>query len=140
MQWNLSAPGEISPGLVATIGYVGSRGVHQPFRVDNFDMVLPGLTPAGYLFPPTPGSQKLNPSFGRVTGMLWQANSFYHALQLVITKNVSHGVQVHGAYTLGKSFDTLSATVADDAFPNGLLNPLFFDQRTTQGFRIMPKL
>ncbi len=29
--------------------------------------------------------------------------------------------------------DTLSATVADDAFPNGLLNPLFFDQRSTRG-------
>jgi carboxypeptidase family protein len=133
MQWNLSVPREISPGLVVTVGYVGSRGVHQPFRVDNFDMVLPTLTPAGYLFPPAANSQKLNPNFGRITGMLWQANSFYHALQVVITKDVSHGVQVHGAYTRGKSIDTLSATVADDAFPNGLLNPLFFDQRTTRG-------
>jgi len=133
MQWNLSAAREISPGLVATIGYVGSRGVHQPFRVDNFDMVLPALTPAGYLFPPAASSQKLNPNFGRITGMLWQGNSFYHALQVVITKNVSHGVQLHGAYTWGKSMDTLSATMADDAFPNGLLNPLFFDQRTTRG-------
>jgi hypothetical protein len=133
MQWNLSAARQISPGLVVTIGYVGSRGVHLPFRVDNFDMVLPALTPAGYLFPLASSSQKLNPNFGRVTGMLWQANSFYHALQVVMTKNVSHGVQVHSAYTWGKSIDTLSATVADDAYPNGLLNPLFFDQRTTRG-------
>src|SRR5262249_33889571 len=110
-----------------------SCGVHQPFRVDNFNMVLPALTPAGYLFPPASNSQKLNPNFGRVTGMLWQANSFYNALQMVIAKRVSHGVQVRGAYTWGKSIDTLSATVADDAFPNGLLNPLFFDQRTTRG-------
>src|SRR2546426_1040458 len=133
MQWNLSASREIPAGIILTIGYVGSRGVHQPFRVDNFDMVLPTLTPAGYLFPPASSSQKLNPNFGRVTGMLWQANSFYNALQMVITKKVSHGVQVHGAYTRGKSIDTLSATVADDAYPNGLLNPLFFDQRTTRG-------
>ena len=133
MQWNLSAAREISSDLSVTIGYVGSRGIHQPFRVDNFDMVLPTLTPAGYLFPPASSSQKLNPNFGRVTGMLWQANSFYNALQVVITKTASHGVRVHGAYTWGKSIDTLSATVADDAFPNGLLNPLFFDQRTTRG-------
>ncbi len=133
MQWNLSASREIPAGLILTIGYVGSRGVHQPFRVDNFDMVLPTLTSAGYLFPPAPSSQKLNPNFGRVTGMLWQANSFYNALQMVITKKVSHGLQVRGAYTWGKSIDTLSATVADDAYPNGLLNPLFFDQRTTRG-------
>lgn len=133
MQWNLNAAREISPGFVVTIGYVGSRGVHLPFRVDNFDMVLPTLTPAGYVFPPVANSQKLNPGFGRITGMLWQANSFYNAMQVVVTKNVNHGVQVHGAYTRGKSIDTLSATVADDAFPNGLLNPLFFDQRTTRG-------
>jgi Carboxypeptidase regulatory-like domain/TonB-dependent Receptor Plug Domain len=133
MQWNVSASRELPAGLILTLGYVGSRGVHQPFRVDNFNMVLPAFTPAGYLFPPASSSQKLNPNFGRVTGMLWQANSFYNALQMVITKKLSHGVQVRGAYTWGKSMDSLSATVADDAFPNGLLNPLFFDQRTTRG-------
>ena len=133
MQWNLSASHEITNGLDLTIGYVGSRGVHQPYRVDNFDMVLPTLTSAGYLFPAPSSSQTLNLNFGRVTGMLWQANSFYDALQMVITKKVSHGIQFRGAYTWGKSIDTLSATVADDAYPNGLLNPLFFDQRTTRG-------
>ena len=113
MQWNLSASRELPTGLILTLGYVGSRGVHQPFRVDNFNLVLPAFTMAGYLFPPASSSQKLNPNFGRVTGMLWQANSFYNALQMVITKKVSHGVQVRGAYTWGKSMDTLSATVAD---------------------------
>jgi hypothetical protein len=136
MQWNLSASREIPGGIALTAGYVGSRGVHQPFRVDNFDMVLPSpptQTSPPYLFPSVSSSQKLNPNFGRVTGMLWQANSFYNALQIVIAKKVSHGISVHGAYTWGKSIDTLSATVADDAYPNGLLNPLFFDQRTTRG-------
>src|SRR6202022_2984566 len=38
-----------------------------------------------------------------------------------------------GAYTWGKSIDTLSATEANDAFPNGLFNQLFFDQRTSRG-------
>src|SRR2546428_7163397 len=105
MQWNLSASREIPAGLILTIGYVGSRGAHQPFRVDNFDMVLPTLTPAGYLFPPAPSSQKLNPNFGRVTGMLWQANSFYDALQAVVTKRLSQGLQVRGAYKVRKSND-----------------------------------
>ena len=39
----------------------------------------------------------------------------------------------HGAYTWGKSIDTLSATEADDAFPNGLFNQLFFAPQTTRG-------
>jgi hypothetical protein len=96
-------------------------------------MVLPALTPAGYLFPPAATSKTLNPNYGRITGTVWQANSFYHALQAVVTKSLSHGVQFHGAYTWSKSIDTLSATVADDAFPNGLMNPLFFDQRASRG-------
>src|SRR2546425_1689865 len=94
MQWNLSAAREISPGIVVTLGYVGSRGVHFPYRDENFDMVLPALTPAGYLFPPKADSQKLNPAFGRITGMLWQVHSFFDALQGVTTKKVSHGIQL----------------------------------------------
>lgn len=132
-QWNLSLARELSSTLAITVGYVGSRGVHLPYRVDNIDMVLPTLTPTGYVFPATATSQTLNPNFGRIDSTLWQANSFYHALQADFAKRISRGIQFHAAYTWGKSIDTLSATEADDAFPNGLFNQLFFDQRTTRG-------
>jgi hypothetical protein len=133
MQWNFNVAQEISPNLVLTVGYVGSRGVHLPFKQDNFDMVLPTLTPAGYLFPPTDTSQRINPNFGRIGGILWQANSFYDALQADLAKRVGHGIEFHAAYTWGKSIDTLSATVSDSTYPNEIFNPLFFDQRTTRG-------
>jgi hypothetical protein len=155
MQWNVSVARELSSTLAVTVGYVGSRGVHQPYRVDNIDMVLPTtLTPEGYLWPapntatpvttttcadgsvPTLNScpwPRLNKNFGRINATLWQANSFYDAMQVDVAKRVSHGVQFHGAYTWGKSIDTLSATEANDAFPNGLFNQIFFDQRTTRG-------
>ncbi len=148
MQWNLSVARELTSTLALTVGYVGSRGVHQPYRVDNVDMVLPTLGPAGYMWPCGPDgkgdpcvtgflpsgahSVKLNPNYGRVNATLWQANSFYDAMQVDVAKRVSHGIQFHGAYTFGKSIDTLSATEADDAFPNGLFNQIFFDQRTTR--------
>jgi len=134
MQWNLNLERELPGRLTATLGYVGSHGVHEPYRVDNIDMVLPTeLTPAGYVFPSPGAGSTLNPNFGRISATLWQASSSYHALQAVIAKSLSHGVQFHGAYTWGKSIDTLSATVANDAFPNGILNPPFFDQRRTRG-------
>jgi hypothetical protein len=154
MQWNLSVARELTSTLALTVGYVGSRGVHQPYRVDNIDMVLPTLTSAGYLWPCGPDgkgdacqagflptgtqatplpSSKLNPNFGRVNATLWQANSFYDAMQVDVAKRASHGFTFHAAYTWGKSIDTLSATEADDAFPNGIFNQLFIDQRTTRG-------
>jgi hypothetical protein len=154
MQWNLSVARELTSTLALTVGYVGSRGVHQPYRVDNIDMVLPTLSSAGYLWPCGPdktgascavgflptgtqanpiASSKVNPNFGRINGTLWQANSFYDAMQVDIAKRMGHGFTFHGAYTWGKSIDTLSATEANDAFPNGLFNQLFFDQSTTRG-------
>jgi hypothetical protein len=154
MQWNLSIARELSSTLALTVGYVGSRGVHLPYRVDNIDMALPTSTSAGYLWPcgpdgtgnpcaagflssgtqaaPVPNS-KLNPNFGRINATLWQANSFYHAMQVDLAKRMARGIQFHAAYTFGKSIDTLSASEADDSYPNGLFNQLFFDQRTTRG-------
>ena len=76
---------------------------------------------------------KVNPNFGRINATLWQANSFYDALQVDLAKRASHGIQFHVAYTWGKSIDTLSASEADDSYPNGLFNQIFFDQRTTRG-------
>jgi hypothetical protein len=150
MQWNLSVARELSSTVALTVGYVGSRGVHQPYRVDNIDMVMPTLTSAGYLWPCGPDgapgvtcatgynsngtpTTTINPNFGRINATLWQANSFYHAMQADIAKRASHGITVHAAYTFGKSIDTLSATEANDAFPNGLFNQIYFDQRTTRG-------
>jgi hypothetical protein len=133
MQWNLSVARELTSTLAVTFGYVGSRGVHLPYRVDNIDMVLPFLTSGRYVFPPISTSQTLNPNFGRIDSTLWQASSFYDALQADVAKRISHGVEFHAAYTWGKSIDTLSATEADDAFPNGMFNQLFFDQRTSRG-------
>jgi hypothetical protein len=40
---------ELTPSLTAMVGYVGSRGVHMPYRTEDLDMVLPTLTSAGYL-------------------------------------------------------------------------------------------
>ena len=65
--------------------------------------------------PDPTSSSVLNPNFGRVNATLWQANSFYDAMQVDVAKRMSHGIQFHGAYTFGKSIDTLSATEANDA-------------------------
>jgi len=35
MQWNLNVQQQLTPSLAAMVAYVGSRGIHQPFRVDE---------------------------------------------------------------------------------------------------------
>jgi hypothetical protein len=66
MQWNLTTQRELAKDLSAMVGYVGSRGVHQPFRVEDVDMVLPTLTSQGYLWPSPAGSgTRLNLNAGQ---------------------------------------------------------------------------
>jgi outer membrane receptor protein involved in Fe transport len=154
MQWNLNVQREISPSLTAVVGYVGSRGVHQPFRADDINVVLPTLTSAGYLWPcgpdGTPGDgcatgflpsgTQANPiqsstinSNGDVRGLMWAGGSDYHALQIGVTKSMSRGFRAQGSYTFAKSIDTSSATLVGDAFGNSVPSLNWFDLRLGRG-------
>ena len=127
MQWNFSVEQQLAHNMTATVGYVGSRGVHQPFRMDDLDTVLPAITSAGLLYPPAASSQLLNPNFNRISGMMWQSNSFYDALELTLSKTMSHGMQIQGSYTWGKSIDNSSVTIAGDSLANAIPNVPWFD-------------
>src|ERR1700722_5436567 len=134
MQWNLDVQRQLAPTLTASLAYVGSRGVHLVWAVDDADIVLPTLTPAGFLWPATPGSAPtLNPNFGAIKSKFWNSNSFYDALELNVIKRMGHGVQVQGAYTWGRSIDNSSASQAGDQFFNAPSSPDYFDPRLTRG-------
>ncbi len=134
MQWNLNLGFQPAGGWTALVGYVGSRGIHQPFRVDDTNIVLPRLTPAGYLWPSPAGSgQKLNPNVGRLDGLWWKGDSYYDALQLQLKKAASHGFQGQVSYTFAKSIDTGSATIAGDQFGNSVSSLPWFDLRLNRG-------
>ena len=145
-QWNLNLQYQLSPNLAAMIAYVGSRGVHQPFRVDESDLVIPTLTSSGYLWPqvdvngnqttgPNAGNppNPVNTNFGSIRGMFYQGLSYYNALELQVARRMSHGFQMQSTFTWGKSMDTSSATVAGDAFGNSISSLNYFDMRLTRG-------
>jgi hypothetical protein len=50
-----------------------------------------------------------------------------------LSKRMSHGFQIQGTYTWGKSIDTSSATVAGDAFGNSISSLNYFDTKLTRG-------
>jgi hypothetical protein len=157
-QWNLNVQYQLTPNLAAMVAYVGSRGVHQPFRVDEADLIIPTKTSAGYLWPQVDvlgntfvpgqcnqldpsgsdppqcvGPNTINPNFGSVRGMFYQGRSYFNALELQLAKRMSHGFQVQGTYTWSKSMDTSSATLAGDAFGNSISSLNWFDMRLTRG-------
>ena len=158
MQYNLNIQYQLTPSLTSLVAYVGSRGIHQPYRPDDADIVIPTLTSAGYLFPkvdalgnlfrrhviswiPTAVTaascappSRINENYGSVRGMFYEGQSYYNALETQLAKRMSHGFQVQGTFTWGRSIDTSSATLAGDAFGNSIASPsYFFNPRVSRG-------
>ena len=139
MQWNLNVQREIAPQTSVTLAYVGSRGVHLPFRTDDADIVLPTLTPAGYLWPSnsTVGAgigTRVNPNVGRIDRLVFGADSYYDSLQVGVGRKFSHGLQFQSSFTWGKSLDTGSSTIAGDQFSNSPSSlPFYFDAKLRKG-------
>jgi hypothetical protein len=146
MQWNLNVQQQLTSTLAGMVAYVGSRGIHQPFKVDEADLVIPTKGPYGYLWPqvdangnlttgPNAGNQPLpiNPNFGSVRGIFYEGHSYYNALEAQLAKRMSHGLQVQGTFTWGKSMDTSSASVAGDTFGNSISSLHWFDMRLSRG-------
>src|SRR5467141_2408808 len=153
MQWNLNVQRELASKLTLMVGYVGSRGVHEPFRVDDGDIVLPTMSPAGWLFPKVdvfgsawgPGCDvtdpngtetgtcnpppKINEDFGSIGRLHYEGNSYYHALELAVQKTMSHGVQFQTSFTWGKSIDTGSAAGHGDQFSNSISSLPYYNIR-----------
>ncbi len=133
MQWNLMIQRELAKDLSAMVGYVGSRGVHQPFRVEDVDIVLPTPTSQGYLWPSPAGSgTRLNQNAGRITAAFWASDSYYDALEVQVKKKIGRG-SLAGSYTWGKSIDTSSGSMVGDEYSNSISSPLFFTPRLNRG-------
>jgi carboxypeptidase family protein/TonB-dependent receptor-like protein len=135
MQWNLGVEGQMARNASLSLVYVGSRGVHQPFRVDDMNMALPAYaTSQGYFWPsPAKSGQKLNPTTGRLNGLMWGGDSYYEALQTQARAVPFLGLQLQAAYTWGKSIDTGSSTINGNQFLNSISTLPWFDLHLNRG-------
>ena len=145
-QWNFNIQQQITPSLAGMVAYVGSRGIHQPFKVDEADLVIPTKTPYGYLWPqvdingnlttgPNAGNppSTINPNYGSIRALFYEGHSYYNALEAQLSKRLSHGFQMQGVFTWAKSMDTSSASVAGDTFGNSISSLHWFDMRLSRG-------
>jgi outer membrane receptor protein involved in Fe transport len=149
MQWNLNLQRELFPNLTVIVGYAGSHGVHQALRIDDANIVFPtALTPGVYLWPvvpfmdpkannpslpsPGPGNQINTSISGAIRSLFWAGSSLYDALEFGVVKKMSHGLQVQGSFTWGKSIDDSSGATNGDTFSNAFSSPHWFDLRTNR--------
>lgn len=131
MQWNLNIQRDLGRDFAITIGYVGSRGVHLPWKINNFNTVLPASTPQGYVYPRS--GSRINPVYSSIRGKTFNADSFYDGLQTSLKKRLSHGLQLQASYTWAKSIDTGSVEFTSNEFANTTNIPVPFDPRVNRG-------
>ena len=134
LQWNLNIQQQIAKDATWTVGYVGSRGVHQPFRTEDANMVLPTLTRQGYLWPSPSGSgTKVNPNAGTIRALWWMSDSYYDAFETQLTATIRRRLLFNSSFTWGRSIDTSSATIAGDAFGNSVPSLDWFNLSLSRG-------
>jgi len=125
-QWNINVQRQLSASLTATVGYIGSHGVHQLFRGDDANMVIPTQTSAGYLWPYNPNKLdlRINPKLGPDRFMLFNNDTSYHSFQVNVQKRMSHGFQFGGAYTYRREWTAVPRP--SPAIPLRIPSPLGF--------------
>ncbi|HXM97661.1 MAG TPA: carboxypeptidase regulatory-like domain-containing protein [Candidatus Dormibacteraeota bacterium] len=154
MNWNLNIQRELSPNVVAMVAYVGMHNVHQAFSTDDSNMVIPTLTPIGYLWPiphmdPNPTGTngncagtttpppcdwpRMNPNVGPIRLLTWGSSSYYEGFQAMLLKRMSHGFQAQGSYTWGKCIDMGSGSLLGDPYKNSLSSLMFFNRNSRRG-------
>ena len=134
MEWNLNVQRQVSESVTVMIGYTGSRGVHQPFRVEDMNIPVPDIhVPQGYIWSPAVQGNPVNSTFGQIEGLMWIASSTYHSLQAQVKKNMTHGLQAQASFTWGRSIDTSSAGSIGDNFHNSVSSLPFFSTKLNRG-------
>ena len=85
-----------------------------------------GIVPGLLINPQTTAAQ--------IQSSIFQAQSWYNALQVKVDKRMSHGFEVGGSFTWGKSFDTSSSSFAGDNYSNNI-SPIipWWDQSLIKG-------
>ena len=131
VQFQFQIQRQLTSGLLAQLGYVGSRGVHLMGYIAEYNPNRPQLTPDQSLFFPETIT-RMNPAFGSVAARRSQFDPSYHALQAGLSRRWARGVAFQAKYAWGKSLDNASSAIISD-FVNVSGVPTMFNYRANRG-------
>ena len=126
-QWNLNVQRQLARNLAVQAGYVGSHGVHLPYKTQDADWVMPKQIGSGLFWPLPRGSgTEINTRVGQINGLAWIGFSRYDAANVRASWQ-THNSRAELSYTWSKSIDNNTASVAGGQFTNSINGlPLFY--------------
>ena len=130
-QYSLTVERQLGNNLVASVGYVGSRGKHIVERYDGntpIPITLPGgvpcnpgpvsatnpILPAGTLCTPS-GAKRRNPLWSDLQTRSMTGVSYYDSLQISVTRPLGKALKMSAVYTWAKSIDTSGGLFSEEA-------------------------
>ena len=118
-QYNLGIEQKLNAHGAVRIGYVGTRGLHEPFQVglNGYQNICAGC------FAPYPYGQPLDQRFGSVNEFRTDASSNYNGLQTSLTEQL-HSLNLSANYTLSHCLDEVSNGGLLPFSTQGILTPL----------------
>jgi hypothetical protein len=115
--WNLNLQRELPGGIVATVGYAGSRGIHLLCSGDVNLATPQRLADGSYFFPA--GAPRMNTNFSTIELKRSDGNSQYHAGILDVRKRFRRGLAFQTSYTFSNNIDTTQASTFFSDSTNG---------------------
>jgi hypothetical protein len=119
-QWNFNIQRQLPGQNTIEVGYIGSHGVHQPFRSNDSNIVLPTDT-QNFIWPSTAGT-KINPVVGNIDTLAWNVSPLYDAATARFTRQ-QKGLRYGLSYTWAKSLDETSGSVGGSTYVNSITAP-----------------
>ena len=121
-------------GLVATVGYAGSRG-HNLISAIEGNPVVPVILADGTTFFPA-GAPRRNPAFGTIDYRTNGGRSTYNSLQAQRAEALLRArYQLQASYTLEQAMDNLQAQLAADANNSSVYPQNPYDREVGLGAR-----
>jgi hypothetical protein len=135
IQYNASIQQQLPWDMALGVAYVGNHGVHLPMVRDGNPIPPTSFGPCGdpasvcvngqvpFWDSSAPNYTNLNSHFGSDINVATAATSRYNALQVVLQKRASHGLELEAAYTRSRVIDETQgqSNVQDCITSGGLL-------------------
>ena len=131
LQQQLEIQHQLAGRTVLRVGYAGSRGVHLPGQLADFNVRVPQRLSDGRLYFPA-GAPRVNPNFERIGTRRTQFNSFFHALHTAVEHRFGRGFGAQLKYSWAKSIDEHSVSIFTE-FDSQRYMPMVFDYRANRG-------
>jgi len=131
LQYQAAIERDLGRGVVAEVGYSGSRGLHLVGDINNVDTTIPQFLPNGQIYFNT-ALGTVNPAFSGIGMRITDFDSHYDSLNIDARATVGRRLHLQGKFAWTHSIDDDSVAIHEDSYLNEKV-PTMYDFADNRG-------